>query len=279
MGFRMGNVDGRSVLVDGDGVHDLERASGGRLGHDAFGAVEQHRALHDVVGSLGDRQPEAQLDDVVLGPPVPWPRQVFGIGLNYRSHAAETGAALPDLPMVFAKFAGCLTGPRADIVVASATTDYEAELVVVIGDRARDVPAINAWSVVAGLTVGQDVSDRDLQFAGARPQFSLGKSRDTYGPTGPLVVSPDLVPDRDDLAITCDIDGERRQDDTTANLIFPVTELIAYLSSVLTLYPGDLIFTGTPSGVGAATGAYLRPGQTVRTTVEGVGTLVNRTVS
>ena len=129
-----------------------------------------------------------------------------------------------------------------------------------IGARIRDVAVGEAWDAVAGLTVGQDVSDRALQFAGKPPQFSLGKSHDTYGPTGPFVVSPDLVADRDDLPIRCEVNGDVRQDDTTANLIFPVPELVAYLSSILTLYPGDLIFTGTPAGVGRPQGKFLRPG-------------------
>ena len=178
--------------------------------------------------------------------------------------------------MVFTKFPGCLVGPAADIVLVGDRVDYEAELVVVIGAGGRDVPAASAWSAVAGLTVGQDVSDRTLQFAGARPQFSLAKSHASYGPTGPWVVSTDLVPDPDALRITCEVDGEVRQDETTADLIFSVAELVAYLSSMLPLFPGDLIFTGTPAGIGAATGDFLRSGQVVRTTIEGVGTLENR---
>ena len=168
-----------------------------------------------------------------------------GIGVNYRDHVAETGAALPPAPLVFAKFTGCLTGPTGDIVIASDSTDYEAELVVVVGAPARNVPAEQAWDVVAGVTVGQDVSDRDLQRAGERPQFSLGKSHDTYGPTGPYIVSPDLLADREALPIRCAVNDEVRQDDTTANLIFTVPALIVHPSSMLTLQPGDLVFTGT----------------------------------
>jgi 2-keto-4-pentenoate hydratase/2-oxohepta-3-ene-1,7-dioic acid hydratase in catechol pathway len=279
MAFRMGTVDGRAVLIDGDRVHDLEQLSGGELGPDPRAAVAAHRALHELAARAEADEPVAALADVVLGTPVPWPRHVFGVGLNYRTHAAETGAELPTAPSVFTKFPGCLSGPAADVVLASDTTDYEAELVVVLGDQVRDVPVDDAWSVVAGVMAGQDVSDRGLQFAGSRPQFSLGKSHDGYGPTGPYVVSPDLLDDRDDLRVTCTVDGELRQDDTTANLVFPVAELVAYLSSVLTLYPGDLIFTGTPAGVGAPSGTFLRPGQTITTTIAGVGTLTNRCVA
>jgi 2-keto-4-pentenoate hydratase/2-oxohepta-3-ene-1,7-dioic acid hydratase in catechol pathway len=180
--------------------------------------------------------------------------------------------------MIFTKFPGCIVGPTADIVIASDTTDYEAELVVVIGSRTKDVAAEHGWDAVAGLTVGQDVSDRALQFATKPAQFSLGKSHDTYGPIGPFVVSPDLVGDRDDLHVRCAISGDVRQDATTADLIFPVPELVAYLSAVLTLYPGDLIFTGTPAGVGRPQGKFLRPGDTVTTTIDGIGTLTNHCV-
>lgn len=276
MAFRLGNVDGRAVLVEGDGVFDLERVSGGRLGPDAVAALDAVDVLHEVAGGLDASAAEARLADVVLGPPVPNPRSVLGIGVNYRDHATETGHDLPAAPLVFAKVASCIVGPTADIVLASDTTDYEAELVLVIGAEARDVPRESAWDVVAGVTVGQDVSDRELQNAGQRPQFTLGKSHDTYGPTGPWVVSTDLLPDRDALGIRCEVNDEVRQRDTTANLIFDVPAIVAYLSSMLTLRPGDLVFTGTPSGVGLPTGNFLRAGDVVRTVVDGVGELVNR---
>lgn len=276
MGFRLANVDGRAVLVVGEHVHDVERASGGAVSADAVGALSQPAELHRLAARLGPADATAVLADVVLGPPVPRPRQVFGIGLNYRTHAAETGMAMPSAPMVFTKFPGCLAGPESDVELASDTTDYEAELVVVIGAQVKDVPVPAAWSAVAGLTIGQDVSDRALQNAGDRPQFSLGKSHDGYGPIGPAVVSLDLVDDRDDLAVRCEVNGEVRQADSTASMIFPVAELVSYLSSVVTLYPGDLVFTGTPSGVGLATKNFLRPGDVITTTIEGLGTLVNR---
>jgi 2,4-didehydro-3-deoxy-L-rhamnonate hydrolase len=278
MGFRLANVDGRAALVDDDHVYDLHTLSDGVLGPDPTAAVAEGTRLHELSAGLESAEPTAKLADVVLGPPVPAPRHVFGVGLNYRSHAAETGAELPTVPMIFTKFPGCLVGPAADIAIASDSTDYEAELVVVIGARVRDVAAEQAWDAVGGLTVGQDVSDRGLQFAGKPPQFSLGKSHDTYGPTGPFVVSPDLLADRDDLHVRCEVNDEVRQDDTTANLIFPVAELVAYLSSTLTLYPGDLIFTGTPAGVGRPQGKFLHAGDVVRTTIDGIGALTNRCV-
>ena len=273
MGFRLGNVDGRAVLVEGDGVFDLERVSEGRLGPGARAAIAGHAVLHEIAAGLAGQQPDRTLADVTLGPPQPDPWQVFAIGLNYRGHAAETGKALPEAPLVFTKFPGCLTGPVATVEMASDTTDYEAELVVVIGDTVRNVAAADAWNVVAGLTIGQDLSDRELQNAGERPQFSLAKSHDGYGPTGPLIVSPDLLDDPDALDVRCLVNGEQRQSDTTHNLIFTVPVLVEYLSRMMTLHAGDLIFTGTPEGVGLATGNYLRSGDVVRTTIAGLGEL------
>ena len=273
MGFRLGNVDGRAVLVEGDGVFDLERVSEGRLGPGARAAIAGHAVLHEIAAGLAGQQPDGALADVTLGPPQPDPWQVFAIGLNYRGHAAETGKALPEAPLVFTKFPGCLTGPVATVEMASDTTDYEAELVVVIGDTVRNVAAADAWNVVAGLMIGQDLSDRELQNAGERPQFSLAKSHDGYGPTGPLIVSPDLLDDPDALDVRCLVNGEQRQSDTTHNLIFTVPVLVEYLSRMMTLHAGDLIFTGTPEGVGLATGNYLRSGDVVHTTIAGLGEL------
>lgn len=264
------------MLVDGDEFYDLERASGGRLGPDPVAAIAAGDVLHEVAAQLAEVDADGAVDVAALDAPLPTPRNVFAIGLNYRTHAAETGQELPAAPMVFAKFTGCVTAPGAEIPLASDSTDYEAELVVVIGRTARDVAADAAWDVVAGLTVGQDVSDRDLQNAGARPQFSLAKSHDGYGPMGPWIVSTDLLDDRDALPIRCAVNGEVRQDDNTSNLIFDVPTLVAYLSSMVTLQPGDVIYTGTPSGVGLPTRNFLRTGDEVTTTIDGIGTLINR---
>jgi 2-keto-4-pentenoate hydratase/2-oxohepta-3-ene-1,7-dioic acid hydratase in catechol pathway len=151
--------------------------------------------------------------------------------------------------------------------------------VVVIGTRARDIAAADAWTAIAGFTCGQDISERMMQFATRPPHFDLAKSYDTYGPIGPAVVSLDQLADPADLAITCDVNGERKQAARTSDLIFGIPELIAYLSAVCTLEPGDLIFTGTPSGVGVMTGTFLKPGDVITTTIEGVGTLTNRCVA
>jgi 2,4-didehydro-3-deoxy-L-rhamnonate hydrolase len=211
--------------------------------------------------------------------PVPAPRQVFAIGLNYRSHAEESGMAVPGVPATFTKFPASLTGPFDDVEVVGGSTDWEVELVGVIGRPADRVAEEDAWAHVAGLTVGQDLSDRHLQFA-AGSQFSLGKSHRGYGPLGPWVVTLDEVPDPDDLALGCSVDGEKVQDARTSDLVFGVPRLIAELSVVLPLLPGDVIFTGTPAGVGMTRQPprFLQPGQVVESWIEGVGTIRNRMV-
>jgi 2-keto-4-pentenoate hydratase/2-oxohepta-3-ene-1,7-dioic acid hydratase in catechol pathway len=212
--------------------------------------------------------------------PVPRPRQVFAIGLNYRSHAEESGMALPEVPIVFTKFPASLAGPYDDIEVVGDTTDWEVELVVVIGRTADRVDEADAWTHVAGLTIGQDISDRHLQFA-AGSQFSLGKSRRGYGPIGPWVATPDDLDNPNDLALGCSVDGEKLQDARTSDLIFSVPRLVSELSAVLPLLTGDVIFTGTPGGVGVARKPprFLQAGNTLETWIEGIGTIRNRIVT
>lgn len=278
MAFRLAAIQGRAVLIAGDGVFDLERHSGGQLSPDPMQALARHAELHAVAASL-PAEADTPFDAAALGVCVPRPQKVFGVGLNYRAHALESGMELPAAPLVFTKFPSCLVGPTSDIVLYGPTTDWEAELVVVIGTRARDIPLDDAWRAIAGLTCGQDISERTTQFASKPPHFDLGKSFDTYGPIGPAVVSLDQFANPADLAISCDVNGERRQEARTSDLIFAIPELIAYLSAICTLEPGDLIFTGTPSGVGAMSGTFLKPGDTITTTVEGIGTLNNRCIA
>lgn len=275
--FRLGSIDGRAVLVADDHVTDLAGLAGDESLADPLEALARHGDLHALQerADAGDG-PARPLGEVVLGPPVPRPRKVFGIGLNYREHAAETGADLPPAPLTFTKFPTCLTGPTGDIPLCGDRVDWEVELVVVIGRGGRRIPESLAWAHVAGLTLGQDVSDRTVQRTGAPPQFSLGKSFDGYGPLGPVVVPVDAFADPDDIGLWCDVSGERMQDGRTSDLIFPVPTLVAYLSSICTLEPGDLIFTGTPSGVGVARGRFLRPGDEVASGAEVIGELRNR---
>ncbi|MGD0883002.1 MAG: fumarylacetoacetate hydrolase family protein [Acidimicrobiales bacterium] len=276
MSFRFANVGGRSALVDDDGRwYDAERVSNGAVSADPMSAWLRCADLHDAASRLSASAPDGVIGDADLRPPIPSPRSVFAVGLNYRSHAEESSMELPGAPLVFTKFSSCLVGPRDDVVLGGSTDDYEAELVVVIGDGGRDISPEDAWAHVGGVTIGQDISDRALQFAAEPAHFDLGKSRDTYGPIGPVVVSTDSFDDPDDLSITCDVNGERRQDDRTSNLIFDVPTLVSYLSGILTLRPGDLLFTGTPEGVGAASLRFLGDGDVITTTIEGIGTMTN----
>jgi 2-keto-4-pentenoate hydratase/2-oxohepta-3-ene-1,7-dioic acid hydratase in catechol pathway len=205
---------------------------------------------------------------------------VFAIGLNYRSHAEETGMDVPSFPATFTKFPASLAGPFDDVEIAFDMVDWEVELVAVIGKRADRVAESEAWSHVAGLTVGQDISDRTLQFA-AGSQFSLGKSRRGYGPMGPWLVTPHEVDDPDNLELGCSVNGETVQLDRTSGLIVSVPRLVADLSSVLPLYPGDVIFTGTPAGVGMARHPqrFLKPGDTLTSWIEGIGSIRNNCIA
>jgi 2,4-didehydro-3-deoxy-L-rhamnonate hydrolase len=223
---------------------------------------------------LGDGRPF--LPGELLAP-VPAPRQVFALGLNYRDHAAESAVEPPTEPMVFTKFVTSLTGPAGTVALPSASVDWEVELVVVIGRTASRVPADRGWTYVAGLTVGQDLSDRALQFADSPPQFSLAKSYRGFGPIGPYVVDPGEVPDPDDLAIACSVNGEPMQSDRTSSMIFGVGEIVARLSRVVPLLAGDIIFTGTPAGVGFARTPprYLRPGDELVSRIEGLGEMTH----
>lgn len=278
MTVRLANAGGRAVLVLGDQIADVERASGGRFGADPMAALAQWDAFATWAAGVGAAAATGALDESALGPPVPRPAKVFAIGLNYKSHAEEAGLPLPAKPMVFTKFPNCLVGPRAEVRLTSEYVDWEVELVVVIGRRGRDVAEAQALAYVAGYTVGQDISDRKLQFSDQPPQFSMGKSADTFGPLGPALVTLDDVGDANDLALTCDVGGTRMQSARTSDMVFSVSQLIAHLSGYCTLEPGDLIFTGTPAGVGSAQKPrrYLQPGEEIVSTIEGIGTLRNR---
>ncbi|ASQ93312.1 fumarylacetoacetate hydrolase family protein [Streptomyces sp. 11-1-2] len=264
---------GRMCLVTGEAVIDAEQASAGRFPADPLTVFEEWDAFRSWAAEL--EAAGVQASEGPDGSVSPTPRQVFAIGLNYRDHAEEAGLATPESPSVFTKFATSLTGPDTQLRLPGGRVDWEAELVVVMGRRAEHVPAGDAWSYVAGLTVGQDYSERDVQSVGPVPQFSLGKSFPGFAPTGPVLVTADEFADPDDLAIECLVNGESVQKSRTSSMIFPVPELIARLSAVCPLLPGDVIFTGTPSGVGHARTPqrYLRPGDEVVTRIEGIGQL------
>ncbi len=217
------------------------------------------------------------LADVALHAPIVDPQKIVCIGLNYRDHAEESGQEIPASPMWFAKFANSLVGSGQDIVLPDAHADhvdYEAELALVIGRVAKNVSAEQALSHVAGAMPFNDVSARDLQFQ--NPLWTSGKAIDTFAPCGPALVTLDEIDDLQALGLRTRIDGEVVQQGTTANLIFGPAELVAWLSRTMTLLPGDIVATGTPAGVGAAQGRFLREGQAVEVEIDGLGTLVNR---
>jgi 2-keto-4-pentenoate hydratase/2-oxohepta-3-ene-1,7-dioic acid hydratase in catechol pathway len=281
MAFRFVVQEGRAAILLGDeGVADVARVSAGALPPDPLACLAQWDTVRDFAEGLSPGAAEAPLVEANLGAPVPFPRQVFGVGLNYRDHAAEAGLEEPRSPLIFTKFPTCIGPPHGDIALTSDRVDWEVELVVVVGRGGRRIPEATAASHVAGFCVGQDVSDRRLQFAGKPPQFSLGKSAPGFGPIGPALVTLDAFADPDDLSLTCDVSGERMQDGRTRDMIFSVAELVAFLSRQLPLLPGDLIFTGTPAGVGSVREPrrYLAAGDRLESAVEGIGTLRNRCV-
>jgi len=277
--MRFGVVEQRLVLVGENSASDVERASDGRFSADPTAVFEEWPKLVEWAESI--EPDEFALDANQLRNPVPRPRQVFGVGTNYRRHVLEAGGKIPDAPLIFTKFPSCLTGPQGQIPLPSAKVDWEAELVVVIGLLAERVEEKDGWRHVAGLSVGQDISERVLQLTGPYAQFSLGKSFPGFGPLGPVLVTPDEFDDPDDLELGCAVDEQVMQHGRTSDLIFAVPELIARLSAVCPLLPGDVIFTGTPEGVGAfrSPPVFLRPGQTLTSWVQGIGELRNPVVA
>jgi 2-keto-4-pentenoate hydratase/2-oxohepta-3-ene-1,7-dioic acid hydratase in catechol pathway len=209
-----------------------------------------------------------------LGAPVGVVPKFFGIGLNYRDHAEETGLPIPEVPIVFYKATSCVSGPN-DPILAPADfkrMDYEVELAVVIGSRAKNVSAGDALDYVAGYCIGNDVSERSLQ-KGGPGEWLKAKSYDTFGPLGPWLVTTDEIPDPQSLDLTMDLNGERMQTGNTATMIFSVAELVSYISKYMTLMPGDVITTGTPPGVGMARNprVFLKPGDELVLRVAGLG--------
>jgi len=249
-----------------------------------FGRVEDDTVVpmgEDLASFLAgteasDGSPVA-LADVRLGPPIRRPGKVIGVGLNYRDHARESGQAVPGEPVLFAKFASSVVGPGEPIVVPPIVTqpDYEAELGVVIGRTARGVDEARALEHVGGYMCVNDVSARDLQFHST--QWMLGKAIDSFLPCGPWLVTPDEVPDPQRLGIRCALGGEMVQDSSTEEMVFGVAELIAFISRTLTLEPGDVIATGTPSGVGMSRTPqrWLEDGEEVSVEIDGIGRLTN----
>ena len=279
--MRIVNVSGRLVLMDASGAGlDVGKASDGHFPSDPQAIFAQWDEFRDWAASAASTADFA-VDPAELGAPTPAPRQVFAIGLNYDDHISESKMGRPDSPTVFTKFPSSITGPNSSVELPSGNVDWEVELVVAIGRLGRDVPEADAWAHVAGLTVGQDLSERVVQLAGPVPQFSLGKSYPGFAPLGPALVTVDEFDHPDDLELGCRLGDEVLQLGRTRDLIFSVPELIARLSAVCPLLPGDIIFTGTPSGVGNARHPkrFLPPGGVLVSHVEGIGELRNEMVA
>lgn len=226
--------------------------------------------------------PSYVLADVVLEAPIADPQKFLGIGMNYRQHAEEArqaGIPIPESQLWFNKQVSCITGPFSGVVkpAVSDKLDYEIELGVVIGQRCRHVKAEDAATAIAGYLIVNDVSARD--WLHKSPTFTLGKSFDTHGPIGPWLTTADEIADPQDLQMSLYVNGERRQHWRTNDMIHTIYQQIAYLSTVMTLEPGDILATGTPSGIGAATGRFLQVGDVMRLEIDGLGAIQNRVIS
>jgi 2-keto-4-pentenoate hydratase/2-oxohepta-3-ene-1,7-dioic acid hydratase in catechol pathway len=265
-------IDGQAISLRGSGFEDMAAVIRG--GAEALDGVR--RWADDPPGGA-----YADLATTPLAAPIPRPPKVICIGLNYRDHAEESKMAIPEVPTVFAKFPTAVIGPGQPIVLpkASAQPDYEAEFAVVIGRGGRHIPESRWSDHVFGYTILNDVSARDFQFATS--QWMMGKTFDTFAPMGPAIVTADEIEDPHSLDIRMVVSGDTLQHSNTRNLIFGVPKLIAHLSSIFTLEPGDVIATGTPSGVGFARKPprFLKPGDECRVTVQGIGELVNPVIA
>jgi 2-keto-4-pentenoate hydratase/2-oxohepta-3-ene-1,7-dioic acid hydratase in catechol pathway len=279
--MRIANVAGRAKLVVGEQTAvDVAEASGRRFGPELPGLYDDWDDFRRWADEFLADKSAADLasepfSPSITGPPSPAPKQVFAVALNYVDHAAESGLKPPEQPLVFAKYLSAFSGPVTHVMLPEGHVDWECELVVVISRPAHGIDEADGWSYVAGLTVGQDISERVLQRSGPVPQFGLGKSHPGFAPTGPVLVSPDEFDNPDDLALGCEVNAQVMQNARTSDMIFPVATLISYLSKVVTLYPGDVIFSGTPPGVGMGRQppVFLQPGDRLSSHIEGIGEL------
>ncbi len=280
MTFRFASKNGRAQLVVGpnNALVDLAEASNGKFSSEPIEAYRRWAEVRAFAATVTDAGTPCDVNE--LDAPSPWPLQVFGIGLNYRKHAEESGAQIPKTPLTFTKFSSSVAHGNADVPIYGESVDWEVELVVVIAEGGRDIAKDNAWNHVAGICVGQDISDRALQMATMPPQFNLGKSRKNYSPFGPWLIDAQDIANRDALHMTCTLNGEVVQDTLTDDLIFNVSDIISYLSTIVQLLPGDVIYTGTPGGVGMARKPpmFLKPGDVLVSTIDGIGTTTNRCV-
>ena len=259
----------KPAILDGNGaIRDLsamvEDLAGAALGRESLNRI---KALDLAALPMVQGAPR-------LGPPVGLVPKFLGIGLNYRDHAEETGMPIPEVPIVFAKASSCVSGPYDPVLAPKGfeRMDYEVELAVVIGTRAKNVKEAGALDYVAGYCIGNDISERSLQ-KGGPGEWIKAKSYDTFGPLGPWLVTTDEVPDPQSLALTLDLNGTRMQTGSSSTMIFSGAALVSYISQYMTLMPGDVITTGTPPGVGMARKprVFLKPGDEIRATISGLG--------
>ena len=264
----------------------------GPLGEEKPGLLDAQGQIHDLSAHVDDLGPaslsDAALEEIAqiplsdlpvvegntrIGVPVTGTGKIIAIGFNYVNHAAEMAVELPTEPLVFMKATSALTGPFDNVIQPrnAKKLDYESELVVVIGRRAQYLSEDEVFDYIAGYTVGHDVSERAFQRERGG-QFTKGKSADTFAPVGPYLVTRDHIEDVQNLSIWSEVNGEMRQQGNTTDMVFGVKEIVSHLSQFMTLYPGDLIFTGTPAGVGdgMVPPSYLQPGDVVRVGVEGL---------
>ena len=274
--------EGRTRLgaVEAEAVVDFA-AHGGGLPEDMLAFLAQGEAAFNTARELcASGSGRLALADVNLEAPIGRPPKILAVGLNYRDHAAEGGFEIPTVPMIFNKQSTAVTGPGGAIHLPkeSVQLDYEGEFAFVIGKRCRRVPKEKALDVIAGYTIANDVSVREWQFRS--PTTTMGKSWDTHCPLGPYLVTADEVGDPHNLAIKTWVNGELRQDSNTNDLIFNLPDVIVHLSTAFTLEPGDVICTGTPSGVGLGMNpqVWLQAGDVVRITIEQLGTLENHVI-
>jgi 2-keto-4-pentenoate hydratase/2-oxohepta-3-ene-1,7-dioic acid hydratase in catechol pathway len=277
--MKIANVDGRAMVVIDGKLCDVAGASGGKFSSNPMEVLTQ---LHELAKFDFSHSKGVAIEGAHLGPPVPQPSKILAAAGNYSDHVKEAGAEDPGEPNLFAKLPSALSGPRDPICIPPGRTqiDWEVELVVAIGKRGHDIPEAEAWSYVAGVTCGQDISDREEQFR-AFQQYTIAKSYDSFAPTGPYLITVDELKDRDNVPLRTFIDGEQMQNGSTGKLIFSVPKLIAWASRTCTLEPGDLFFTGTPGGVGAfrKPPRWLTVGVVLRSEIDGVGIMENPVVA
>jgi 2-keto-4-pentenoate hydratase/2-oxohepta-3-ene-1,7-dioic acid hydratase in catechol pathway len=278
--FESGGKGRPGLLTPNDSVVDLSAAGFSSL-LDLIEAGATGRAKVEAFAAAAGSENKHPLSSVKLLAPIPRPRKLLCVGLNYRDHAAETGSTIPDVPTIFNKFATAVIGPGADIVLpkVSKSPDYEAEFAFVIGTGGRHIAAADWQKHIFGYTIVNDVSARDYQRA--TTQWLMGKTFDTFAPMGPWIITADEIADPHNLNIQLEINGEVLQNSNTRELIFKIPDLIAFLSSVFTLEPGDIVSTGTPAGVGVARKPqrFLRPGEEVTIKIQSIGELSNPVVA